>query len=178
MQIQQQYAMIPMTTPEQCYAVLEQQKRPIFVQEMMDMVDLMVGWNTGNRYLIQNDQNQTIMMAQEVSNPLARNYAGGGDYGFAMNISVMGANGVQMPFLTMQRPWVCQCGCFSCCCQQPFVIINDSMGRQVGHIEEPYQCGCKWIFNVHDEQGQHAITLAGHCCPGSCGCPCCCTSIE
>ena len=89
-----------MTTPEQCYRYLEEIGKKVRIDEMLDMANLMVGWDSGNRYLIKTKQGQAFMYAQELSNPYARNM-NEQDHAFQMNIMVFGSNGMWMPFLNM-----------------------------------------------------------------------------
>lgn len=102
-----QYHIVQFSSADAVYATLEQNDA-MHIQEMIDYTDLFIGLPMANRYLIQNKQGQTIMMAQEQSNMFARMMTSEGNYGFSMAIYVC-INGVWQHCLQLTRPWVCRC---------------------------------------------------------------------
>ncbi|XP_005113454.2 phospholipid scramblase 1-like [Aplysia californica] len=134
----------------------------IRVHQILEIVEVLVGWERNNRYNICNNQDQKFMFAKEDTDCCTRQCCG--IYRpFVMNIT----DNYDQPLMTLNRPWRCTPSLFWCCYLQE-MEIQSPPGVMQGTIKQIWTC---WTpkYKVFDTQNRCAFTIVGDCCY----CKCC-----
>ncbi|CAL1548505.1 unnamed protein product [Lymnaea stagnalis] len=134
----------------------------IKVHQILELAEVLIGWERNNKYNICNGQDQKFMYAKEDTDCCTRQFCGV-MRPFVMNVT----DNYETPLMTLYRPFRCQASIFWCCCLQE-MEIQSPPGVLQGRVKEIWTC---WIpkYKVYDAQNQCVFTIVGDCCY----CKCC-----
>ncbi|ESP03662.1 hypothetical protein LOTGIDRAFT_137014 [Lottia gigantea] len=132
------------------------------VHQILELLEVVTGFERNNRYRICNEGEQQFMFAKEDTDCMTRQCCGTARP-FTMNIT----DNMEQPLIQLHRPFRCQGSCLWCCYLQE-MEIQSPPGNKVGEVKEVWTC---WTpkYNVFDATGTHIFTIVGDCCY----CKCC-----
>ncbi|RUS80126.1 hypothetical protein EGW08_012125 [Elysia chlorotica] len=132
------------------------------VHQILELAEVLVGWERNNKYDICNSQGQKFMFAKEDTDCCTRQFCGVARP-FQMNIS----DNMGQPLMALDRPFRCQGSACWCCCLQE-MEIQSPPGVVQGTVKEVWTC---WTpkYKVYNAQNQVVFTIVGECCY----CKCC-----
>jgi len=133
------------------------------IQQILELAEVVLGWEKNNKYNICNSQDQKFMYAKEDTECLTRQCCG--IYRpFVMNIT----DNNEQPLMRLDRPWRCTPSLCWCCHLQE-MSIESPPGQLQGTIKQQWTC---WIpkYKVYNAQEQVVFTITGECCYCKCGC--------
>ncbi|KAI8775528.1 phospholipid scramblase 1 [Biomphalaria glabrata] len=134
----------------------------IKVHQILELAEVLIGWERNNKYDICNGQDQKFLFAKEDTDCCTRQFCG------VMRPFVMNVSDLQgTPLMTLHRPFRCQGSIFWCCCLQE-MEIQSPPGVLQGRVKEIWTC-CVPKYKVYDAQNQCVFTIVGDCCY----CKCC-----
>jgi len=132
----------------------------LIVKQQMEVLELVTGFETKNKYKVMNSMGQQVYFAKEDTGCCNRQCCGPGR-AFDMNITDNSGQEV----IHLNRPLRCQACCFLCCLQE--MEVSSPPGTVIGSIEQ------KWSilyprFVIKDETGTPVLKIEGPLCPCSC----------
>ncbi|CAG5114955.1 unnamed protein product [Candidula unifasciata] len=132
------------------------------IHQIMEIAEILIGWERNNRYDICNNQSQKFMFAKEDTDCCTRQFCGTARP-FVMNVT----DNAGQQLMMMKRPFRCQASCMWCCCLQE-MEIESPPGVLQGTVKQVWTC---WTpkYRVYNSQNQCVFTILGDCCY----CKCC-----
>ncbi|PAA87541.1 hypothetical protein BOX15_Mlig000592g5 [Macrostomum lignano] len=159
-QVQQQALQMPPAL--QYLASLDQ----ILIKQQKEMIEILIGWETANKYIVLNNVGQQVFFAKEDSSTCDRQCLGA-QRPFEMLVT----DNTGQEVIHISRPYKCMCygQCFSCakCCLDK-VTVEAPPGRMVGTVTQVYE-GCSANYTIQDAQGNTVLLIRG---PSYCACHC------
>ncbi|KAH3863167.1 phospholipid scramblase 1-like [Dreissena polymorpha] len=144
----------------------------VFVKQKIEMLEVLTGFETANRYAVLNKDMQQIYYVQEESSlcercffPLNR--------GFQLHMT----DNNSQEIIRMSRDFKCCMGCCWCAggfCQM-VINVEAPVGILVGRIKTG-NSKCQAHMQVYDAADNHMFTVWGPCCP--CQAICCTDDID
>lgn len=144
----------------------------VIVRQKKELLEIMTGFETCNRYVVTNNQNQEIFFVQEESSLFERCFCPQ-VRGFVLHMTDNNSQEV----MTITREFRCCTGCCWCadgCCNME-LVVESPPGRVVGKIRTS---NSKWKphMKIMDGNDTHMFTIWGPCCP--CQAICCPADVE
>ncbi|XP_065179720.1 phospholipid scramblase 1-like [Sycon ciliatum] len=137
----------------------------LLVHQKIELLELMTGFETENKYVVKNSLGQQVYYAKEVSDCATRQCCGP-NRPFQMQITDNAGKEV----MRLDRPF--RCG-FQCCCetQRPFLEVQAPPGNPIGYVKSE-ACACVWpTFLLLDLNMQPILRIHTPCCGvGCCDC--------
>jgi len=158
-----QWMMRPQTIPG-CPVGLEYltQIDALFVNQQVELMEVITGFETNNKYSILNAYGQQVYFALEDSGTCMR-LCCGPKRGFTINI----VDNSQQLVMKISRAFKCCAGCCWCagccdCCSHE-VRVESANGELLGYVE---QAGSFWKprFNILDTDKKKVLKIEGPCC--------------
>ncbi|CAH1776139.1 unnamed protein product [Owenia fusiformis] len=140
----------------------------ILVHQQVELLEVVTGFETQNKYEIKNSMGQQVYFAQEESGCCMRQCCGPGR-GFTMHIT----DNLGQEVIRCRRPFKCCAGCCWCasaeCCAYT-LIVETPAGEVLGTVR---QACSPWTpkFTIMDANDQTIFDVKGPCC--ICVGPCC-----
>ncbi|XP_052791098.1 phospholipid scramblase 2-like [Mya arenaria] len=139
----------------------------ITIKQKIEMLEVLTGFETRNRYAVLNKEGQQIFFVQEESSLCERCFCAP-NRGFQLHMTDNNSQEV----VRMSREFKFCMGCCWCgggCCQME-IVVESPVGRVLGKIRTGTS---KWKAHVqvYDATDKHVFTIWGMCCP--CQTPCC-----
>jgi len=136
----------------------------VIVKQQVEMMEMMTGFETANKYKIKNEFGQDMMFAAEMSDCCQRQCCGP-NRAFELVINDMANNLV----LKVTRPFSCMPSLCNCCCMPTMQVQNGQTGVQIGDIRMSWSaCGANnWFpneFTLYDAVGAPFCTCHSPCC--------------
>lgn len=142
----------------------------LFVKQQLELLEIITGFETQNKYAVKNQTGQTVYYASEQSDCCSRNCCGP-FRGFEMPIVDIYGHEI----IHLIRPFTCNfcncCGCCKCCLQK--VDVYSPPGTLVGTVQEVWTF-CIPKFKVLDPGGNVVLRITGPCCQFNL----CCNDVE
>jgi len=137
----------------------------LICKQIVEMFEVLTGWECKNKYRILNTLNQQVYYAFEESD-LCNRMCCGPNRGFIIHIT----DNYQQEVLRIERPFKCCKGCCWCaegCCDYP-VYVKDAQGNLLGSVHMR-NSKCAPHFGIYDVNETLIYDMWGPCCP----CQCC-----
>ncbi|CAB3377543.1 Hypothetical predicted protein [Cloeon dipterum] len=131
----------------------------VFIQQTIELLDLLSSVETENRYLVKTRSGETIFVAAEQSSQSQRQCCGASR---AFNMRLFDLN--RREALSFQRFLGTSLCCFPCCLQRLDIFVPG--GRIVGRVQQEWTMMIPEFF-IQDLNGQVVYRLQG---PNVCGC--------
>lgn len=145
----------------------------LLVHQLVEVLELVTGWETCNKYEIKNSLGQKVYFAREESGCCMRQCCGPAR-GFILHIE----DNYQQEVMRLIREFKCCAGCCWCanseCCQME-IVIEAPVGQPVGYVRQQYS-KCPPKFVVQDATEQPIFMIDGPVC--LCRCVCCPSDIN
>ncbi|XP_045047980.2 phospholipid scramblase 1 isoform X1 [Desmodus rotundus] len=148
--------------PSDCPPGLEYlaQVDQILIHQQVELLEVLIGFETNNKYEIKNSLGQRIYFAVEDTDCCTRNCCGP-NRPFTMRIlDLMGRE-----VMTLERPLRCTSCCFPCCLQE--IEIHAPPGVPVGYVSQTWH-PCLPEFSVQNERREEVLKISGPCVVCSC----------
>lgn len=133
----------------------------LLVKQKVEVLEVVTGFETQNKYKVKNALGQDVFKAKEDSNFCAR-YCLGPARPFKMHI--IDYRGVEV--IRLDRPYRCSsCCCF--CCLQELEVMSPVTNERLGSVKQ----ACSLFtpnYEIYDEQENHVFNVTGPCCQIKC----------
>jgi len=145
----------------------------LIVHQQVELLEIMSGFETKNRYAIKNTMGQQVYFAFEESECCHRNCCGS-ERGFVMHI----VDNRSQEVMRVTRPFKLCAGCCWCadadCCSCE-IQVEAPPGQVIGSVR---QLGSKWkpVYGICDVSGNQILKIGGPCCP--CQTVCCTADVD
>ncbi|XP_055315309.1 phospholipid scramblase 2-like isoform X2 [Sitodiplosis mosellana] len=128
----------------------------LYVEEQVDIIDLFIGFEQNNRYIIKNIYGEKIYWAVEDNDCCTRCMCGGAR---PFDMKVFDYRGVEV--IHFRRPLRCQSCCFPCCLQ--VIEVFSPPGELLGTVEQNWTL-CKPDYSVKNHNGETVLRITGPIC--------------
>jgi len=132
----------------------------LLVKQKVEILEAFTGFETANKYKVQNSLGQEVYKAKEDTDCCTRQCCGPARP-FDMNITDIQGHEV----IHLNRPLRCQACCFPCCLQE--LEVSSPPGTIVGTVEQEWSIIYP-KFVVKDASGEPVLRIEGPLCPCSC----------
>jgi len=153
----------PVARPPNCppgleyLATLDQ----LLVKQTMEILEAFTGFETQNKYKIQNSLGQQIFYAKEDTDCCTRQCCGP-----IRPFDMMITDNTGNEIIHLQRPLACQACCFPCCLQT--LEVQSPPGTIIGTVEQEWSIIYP-RFVIKDASGEPVLRIEGPCWTCSCG---------
>ncbi|XP_004629337.2 phospholipid scramblase 1-like [Octodon degus] len=132
----------------------------ILVHQQIELLEVLTGIETNNKYEIKNSLGQRVYFAAEDNDFGTLNF-GGPSRPFTLRI----LDNMGREVVTMVRPLRCDCCCCPCCLQE--IEIQAPPGVPVGYVSQKWH-PCLPKFTVQNERREDVLKINGPCISCSC----------
>ncbi|XP_005401487.1 PREDICTED: phospholipid scramblase 1 [Chinchilla lanigera] len=132
----------------------------ILVHQQIELLEVLTGFETNNKYEIKNSLGQRVYFAVEDNDCCTRNCCGP-TRPFTLKI----LDNLGQEVITMERPLRCSSCCFPCCLQE--IEIQAPPGVPVGYVTQKWH-PCLPKFTVQNERREDVLKIIGPCIVCSC----------
>jgi len=137
----------------------------LLVIQKVEMLEVLTGWETNNKYAVKNSLGQHIFMIKEDTDACSRQC-----HGSARAFDMRVLDSYDREVAHFYRPFKCGawwcCGC-GCCLQE--IVIESPPGHAIGFVrQDPSCCAPKWTV-YREDQETPLIKIVGPACQG-CSC--------
>ncbi|XP_070561763.1 phospholipid scramblase 1-like [Ptychodera flava] len=133
----------------------------LLVHQQVELLEVMTGWETTNKYQVKNSMGQQVYYAFEESEVCMRQCCGP-QRGFTMHIT----DNMQQEVIRVNREFKCCAGCCWCanadCCAME-VAVEAPVGTVVGYVRQA-QSGWSPKYDILDGNRETILRIQGPCC--------------
>ncbi|XP_009466809.1 PREDICTED: phospholipid scramblase 1-like [Nipponia nippon] len=133
----------------------------ILIHQQIELLEILTGFETNNKYEIKNTLGQRVYFAAEDTDCCTRNCCGP-SRPFTLHI----IDNLGHEVITLQRPLRCSSCCFPCCLQE--LEVQAPPGTPVGYVVQNWHA-CLPKFTIQDEKRMDILKITGPCVVCSCG---------
>lgn len=133
----------------------------LLVKQQVEILEMMTGWESANKYKILNSQGQQVYFAAEESDLCMRQCCGP-QRGFTIHIT----DNMGQEVIRVGREFKCCAGCpwcagFDCCAHE--IAIEAPVGNVVGYVKQ--ECS-SWVprYVILDADHNEILRIKGPCC--------------
>ncbi|XP_052227793.1 phospholipid scramblase 2-like [Dreissena polymorpha] len=140
----------------------------LLVKQQVELLEVLTGWESANKYKIQNSVGQQVYFAAEESNMCARQCCGP-QRSFTIHIT----DNAGVEIIRVHREFKCCAGCSWCACSRGCaheVTVESPPGTLVGYVLQKQSC-IEPHYAIMNAQEEELLTIKGPMCVIS-G-PCC-----
>ncbi|XP_033107263.1 phospholipid scramblase 1-like [Anneissia japonica] len=145
----------------------------VLVHQVIELAEVLTGFETKNRYAIKNSLGQQVFFAMEESSCLMRNCCQE-HRGFILHLT----DNFGQEVIRVSREFKCCAGCCWCadtkCCAYE-VVIESPPGTPVGYMRQSQTCW-KPFYQLLDANHKPVFDIRGPCCP--CQTICCTEDVR
>jgi hypothetical protein len=132
----------------------------LLIHQLIEMLEVLTGFETENKYVIKNAMGQQVYFAAESSDCLERQCCGP-----ARAFSMAIIDNFQREVIHLERPF--RCGHCCCPCHLNELQVQSPPGNVIGYVNEIWTC-CYPEFNITDAAGTNQFFIHGPVCPCKC----------
>ncbi|XP_062459437.1 phospholipid scramblase 1-like isoform X1 [Pezoporus occidentalis] len=132
----------------------------ILIHQQIELLEILTGFETNNKYEIKNTLGQRVYFAAEDTDCCTRNCCGPSR---PFTIRIIDNLGHEV--ITLQRPLRCSSCCFPCCLQE--MEVQAPPGTPVGYVVQNWHA-CLPKFTIQDEKRMDILKISGPCVACSC----------
>ncbi|XP_075572153.1 phospholipid scramblase 1 isoform X1 [Pelecanus crispus] len=132
----------------------------ILIHQQIELLEILTGFETNNKYEIKNTLGQRVYFAAEDTDCCTRNCCGP-SRPFTLRI----IDNLGHEVITLQRPLRCSSCCFPCCLQE--LEVQAPPGTPVGYVVQNWHA-CLPKFTIQDEKRMDILKITGPCVVCSC----------
>ncbi|XP_050013206.1 phospholipid scramblase 1 isoform X2 [Alexandromys fortis] len=127
----------------------------ILVHQQIELLEVLTGFETNNKYEIKNSLGQRVYFAVEDTDCCTRNCCGP-SRPFTLRI----LDNLGQEVMTLERPLRCSSCCFPCCLQE--IEIQAPPGVPVGYVTQNWH-PCLPKFTLQNEKKEDVLKIVGPC---------------
>ncbi|KAM9088861.1 phospholipid scramblase 2 isoform X4 [Balaenoptera acutorostrata] len=132
----------------------------LLIHQQIELLEVLTGFETCNKYEIKNSLGQRIYFAAEDTDCCTRNCCGPSR---PFTIRILDNTGREV--ITLERPLRCTSCCFPCCLQE--IEIQAPPGVPVGYVTQTWH-PCLPKFTLQNERREDVLRITGPCIVCSC----------
>uniref|UniRef100_A0A8C8U4V3 Phospholipid scramblase n=1 Tax=Peromyscus maniculatus bairdii TaxID=230844 RepID=A0A8C8U4V3_PERMB len=132
----------------------------ILIHQQIELLEVLTGFETNNKYEIKNSLGQRVYFAVEDTDCCTRNCCGA-----ARPFTLRILDNLGREVMTLERPLRCSSCCFPCCLQE--IEIQAPPGVPVGYVTQTWH-PCLPKFTLQNEKRQDVLKVVGPCVVCSC----------
>ncbi|XP_068402160.1 phospholipid scramblase 2 isoform X1 [Eschrichtius robustus] len=132
----------------------------LLIHQQIELLEVLTGFETCNKYEIKNSLGQRIYFAAEDTDCCTRNCCGPSR---PFTIRILDNTGREV--ITLERPLRCTSCCFPCCLQE--IEIQAPPGVPVGYVTQTWH-PCLPKFTLQNEKREDVLRITGPCIVCSC----------
>ncbi|XP_062957531.1 phospholipid scramblase 1 isoform X2 [Cynocephalus volans] len=132
----------------------------VLIHQQIELLEVLTGFETNNKYEIKNSLGQRIFFAAEDTDCCTRNCCGP-SRPFTMRI----VDNTGREVVTLERPLRCSSCCCPCCLQE--IEIQAPPGVPVGYVTQTWH-PCLPKFTIQNEKREDVLKITGPCVVCSC----------
>jgi len=129
----------------------------LVIKQKIELLELVTGFETANKYEIKNSMGQQVYKAKEKSGFCMRQCCGP-NRAFKMEIT----DNTGREILKLDRPFNCNLVCFPCCLHE-MDVISPVTGEKLGRIKQNWHLTHP-RFTIYDAADQAVFRIKGPCC--------------
>lgn len=133
----------------------------LLIHQQIELIEILVGWETNNKYQIKNSLGQKVFFAAEENDCCTRYWCGPLR---PFTIKVLDNYGQEV--LTLNRPLKCASCCYPCCLQE--LEVQAPPGNPIGYVIQDWH-PLKPKFTIQNERKEPVLKIEGP----ACHCKCC-----
>uniref|UniRef100_A0A8C1KWQ7 Phospholipid scramblase n=1 Tax=Cyprinus carpio TaxID=7962 RepID=A0A8C1KWQ7_CYPCA len=133
----------------------------LLVHQKVELMEVLMGWETNNQYVLKNSLGQQVFFAAEESNFCTRMICGP-VRSFLLHIQ----DNMGQEVMTLSRPLKCGSCCFPCCLQE--LEVQSPPGNPVGYVIQSWHPFLP-KFTIQNERKEPVLKIVGP----FCDCKCC-----
>ncbi|XP_065089928.1 phospholipid scramblase 1-like [Ochlerotatus camptorhynchus] len=132
----------------------------LLIHQQVELVEVLTGFETANKYAIKNTLGQPVYWAAEGSGCCAR-ICCGSSRSFDMKLF----DNFRNEILHLSRPFRCESCCFPCCLQA--IEVATPQGTPIGIVEQGWSLLRSW-FRIRNAAGDTVLTINAPFCKSNC----------
>ncbi|KAK1168536.1 phospholipid scramblase 2-like isoform X1 [Acipenser oxyrinchus oxyrinchus] len=133
----------------------------LLIHQQIELIEILVGWESNNKYEIKNSLGQKVFFAAEENDCCTRYWCGPLR---PFTIKVLDNYGQEV--LTLNRPLKCASCCYPCCLQE--LEVQAPPGNPIGYVIQDWH-PLKPKFTIQNERKEPVLKIEGPVCH----CKCC-----
>ncbi|KAI5612623.1 phospholipid scramblase 2, partial [Silurus asotus] len=132
----------------------------LLIHQKIEMVEVFLGCETNNKYVVKNTLGQQIFYVAEENDCCNRNCCGP-IRSFVIHVQ----DNLGYEVMRLTRPLRCGSCCFPCCLQE--LEVQSPPGFPIGYIVQTWH-PCLPKYTIQNEKKQDILKIVGPCCPWKC----------
>ncbi|XP_067310376.1 phospholipid scramblase 1 isoform X3 [Pseudorasbora parva] len=133
----------------------------LLVHQKVELMEVLMGWETKNQYVVKNSLGQQVFFVAEESDFCTRMLCGS-VRSFLLHIQ----NNMGQEVMTLSRPLNCGSCCFPCCLQE--LEVQSPPGSPIGYVMQSWHPFLP-KFTIQNERKEPVLKIVGP----FCDCKCC-----
>ncbi|XP_062988215.1 phospholipid scramblase 1-like isoform X5 [Elgaria multicarinata webbii] len=129
----------------------------ITVQQQMELLEMISGYETLNRYEVKNSLGQWLYFAAEENDDFNLNM-----YGAFRSFNIKLFDSSNQPVIQLTRAFHCSCCCCPCICCLQELEVQAPPGTPIGYIKQRWH-PCLPKFDIQNESGQTVLKIDAPC---------------
>ncbi|XP_061492947.1 phospholipid scramblase 1-like isoform X2 [Rhineura floridana] len=148
-------------TPPKCPPGLEylSQLEQISVEEQMELMEMISGFETCNRYEVKNSMGEMVYFAAEENDDFTLNC-----YGPLRPFTIKLFDSASQPVMQLSRDFQCSCCCCPCACCLQELEVQAPPGTVIGYVKQKWH-PCLPKFAIQNEAREVVLKMDGPCVP-------------
>ncbi|XP_003227036.2 phospholipid scramblase 2 [Anolis carolinensis] len=134
----------------------------ISVQQQIELLELLSGLETCNRYEVKNSVGQWMYLAVEENDAYTLNC-----HKSLRSFIIKLFDGANQPVMQLSRDCHCSICCFPCICCLQELEVQAPLGTVIGYIKQNWH-PCLPRFAIQNEASENVLKIAGPCAPCTC----------
>ncbi|XP_061492938.1 phospholipid scramblase 1-like isoform X2 [Rhineura floridana] len=134
----------------------------VSIQEQIELMEMISGFETCNRYEIKNSMGQMVYFAAEENDDFTLNC-----YGPLRSFTIKLFDSASQPVMQLSRDFQCSCCCCPCACGLQELEVQAPLGTVIGYVKQKWH-PCLPKFVIQNEAREDVLRMAGPCVPCRC----------
>ncbi|XP_053167036.1 phospholipid scramblase 2-like isoform X2 [Hemicordylus capensis] len=134
----------------------------ISIEQQIELMEMISGYETANRYEIKNTQGQWVYFAAEENDDFTLNC-----YGSLRPFTIKLFDSTQQAVMQLTRSFQCSICCCPCVCCLQELEVQAPPGTIIGYVKQKWH-PCLPKFAIQNEAREDVLQMAGPCVPCRC----------
>ncbi|XP_044288631.1 phospholipid scramblase 1-like isoform X2 [Varanus komodoensis] len=142
----------------ECLSQIDQ----LSVEQQIELMEMISGYETCNRYEVKNPLGQWLYFAAEENDDFTLNM-----YGALRPFTIKLFNSTNQPVIQLSRSFQCSICCCPCVCCLQELEVQAPPGTIIGYVKQKWH-PCKPRFSLQNEAREDILKMSGPCVPCRC----------
>ncbi|XP_060623749.2 phospholipid scramblase 2-like isoform X1 [Anolis sagrei] len=134
----------------------------ISIQQQIELMEMISGYETSNRYEIKNSMGQWLYFAAEENDDFTLNM-----YGALRSFTIKLFDSRNQPVMQLSRAFHCSICCCPCICCLQELEVQAPPGTVIGYVKQKWH-PCLPKFAIQNEARENVLKMTGPCVPCRC----------